>query len=116
MQTVLMKKLLCLLLCALAGQAQATGYFRSGSDLEELDAILALPWGHVGRVTFAKGYVAGVADATSGITWCPNSQVTEELIFNSVSKFMRSHAASLNRGAATIVGDALAADYPCDKK
>lgn len=110
-----MKKVLCLLLFLFAGQVQATGYFRSGSDLEELDVILA-PLEHVGKATFAKGYVAGVADATIGTTWCPNASVTEEQIFHAVSKFMATHSESLNRSAATIVGDALAADYPCDKK
>lgn len=110
-----MKKIFFLLTLMFLGQAQAAGSFRSVSDLEELGASLA-PKLHGDKPTFAKGYVAGVADATFGVSWCPNSQVTEDQIFKAITQFMKSHPESLNRGAAIIVGDALSADYPCDKK
>lgn len=110
-----MKKRFFLLLIMTLGQAQAAGYFRSGDDLEELGASLASKL-HLDKPTFAKGYVAGVADATFGVSWCPNSKVTEDRIFQTVSQFMKSHPSYLNQRAATVVGDALAAEFPCDKK
>jgi hypothetical protein len=106
----------CLLSCMLFGQAHATSYFlRGGEDLEELDAALASKL-HVDKPAFAKGYVAGAADATAGVTWCPNSDVTEEQIFHAVAKFMKNHRESVNRGAVAIVGEALVTDFPCNKK
>ena len=110
-----MKKLLFLLSFMTLGQAQAAGYFRSGGDLEELGTSLASKL-HVDKPTFAKGYVAGVADATFGTAWCPNSDVTEDRIFQSVSEFIKSHRDYVNRRGAAVVGDALAAEFPCSKK
>jgi hypothetical protein len=110
-----MKKLLFLLSLVISGQAQAAGYFRSGGDLEELGASLASRL-QVDKPTFAKGYVAGVADATFGVSWCPKSQVTEERIFQSVSQFMKSHPNYVNQRAAAVVGNALATEFPCNKK
>jgi hypothetical protein len=110
-----MKKLFFLLSFMTLGQAQATGYFRSGGDLEELGASLASKL-NVDKPTFAKGYVAGVAEATLGVSWCPKSQVTEERIFQTVSQFMKSHPDYVNQRATAVVGDALAAEFPCGKK
>ena len=110
-----MKRLLFLLSFMALGQAQAAGYFRSGGDLEELGTNLASKL-NVDKPTFAKGYVAGVADATFGISWCPNSQVTEDRIFQAVSQFMKSHPDYVNQRAAAVVGNALVAEFPCNKK
>ena len=110
-----MKKLLFLLSFMTLGQAQAAGYFRNGGDLEELGTSLTSKL-HVDKPTFAKGYVAGVADATFGVSWCPDSQVTERSIFQTVSQFMQSHPDYLNQRAAAVVGNALAAEFPCTKK
>ncbi|MCK9388701.1 MAG: hypothetical protein M0Q22_09980 [Sulfuritalea sp.] len=110
-----MKILFFLSLFMTLGQAQAAGYFRSGGDLEELVTSLASKL-HVDKPTFAKGYVAGVADATFGVSWCPKSQVTEERIFQTVSQFIKSHPDYLNQRAASVVGDALATEFPCNKK
>jgi hypothetical protein len=110
-----MKTIFFLLSCLIFGQAQATGYFRSGGDLEELGAVLA-PRLRVDKPAFTQGYVAGVADATAGVSWCPTPQLTEEQVYQLVAKFMKNHPEYLNRSAATIVGDALVADFPCDKK
>jgi hypothetical protein len=110
-----MKRLLFLLSFVTLGQAHAAGYFRSGGDLEELGASLASML-HVDKPTFAKAYVAGVADATFGVSWCPKSQVTEERILQTVSQFMKSHPDYVNQRAAAVVGDALATEFPCDKK
>jgi hypothetical protein len=110
-----MKTVLCLLSCLLIGQVHATSYFRSGEDLEELDAALASKL-HVDKPAFAKGYVAGAADATAGVNWCPNAHVPEEQIFHVVAKFMTDHPESRKRSAVNIVDDALVAAFPCNKK
>jgi len=110
-----MKSFLFFLSFMALGHAQAAGYFRSGGDLEELGTSLASKL-HVDKPTFAKGYVAGVADATFGVSWCPNDVVTEDRIFHTVSQFMKSHPDYVNQRAATVVGDALAAEFPCKKK
>lgn len=110
-----MKKLLCLVSLTVLSQAHAAGYFRSGTDLEELEVVLA-SMGHVGKALFAKGYVSGVADATSGQSWCPISRTTEDQLYRSIADFITAHPKTMNRSAATIVVDALAAEFPCDKK
>lgn len=110
-----MKRLLFLLSFMTLGQVHAAGYFRSGDDLDELGTSLASRL-HVDKPTFAKGYVAGVADATFAVSWCPSSQVTEDRIFQTVSQFMKSHPDYVNQHAATVVGNALAAEFPCNKK
>lgn len=108
-----MKITLCLLLCLLFSPAYATGYYRD--ELEELDAALASKL-HVDKLSFAKGFVTGAANATAGVTWCPNADVTEEQIFQVVARFMRDHPESRKRSAANMVGDALAAAFPCNKE
>lgn len=110
-----MNKMLCLMICVMLGQAQAAGFFRNGDDLEDLGAVLGAR-AHPETKAFASGYVAGVADATVGVTWCPTPQVTEETIDRTVARFMQSHPESLRRSAATIVGEALTAEFPCEKK
>ncbi len=107
-----MKITFCLLFCLLISQAYATGYYRD--ELEELDAALASKL-HVDKLSFAKGFVTGVTNATAGETWCPNADVTEEQIFQVVAKFMLDHPESRKRIAAIMVGDALAAAFPCKK-
>ena len=110
-----MKNLLFLLSFMILGQAQAAGYFRNGGDLEELGTSLASKL-HLDKPTFAKGYVAGVADATFGVSWCPNPKVTEDRIFQTVSQFMKSHPDYVNQRAAAVVSNALAAEFPCNQK
>jgi hypothetical protein len=110
-----MKRGFFLLSLLMLGQAHAAGYFRNGGDLEELGTSVASRL-HVDKPTFAKGYVAGVADATFGVSWCPKSKVTEEHIFQTLTQFMQSHPDYVTQRAATVVGDALAAEFPCDKK
>lgn len=110
-----MKNSFFILSLMLFTQAHAAGYFRSGDDLDELAKALA-SMGHVDKALFAKGYVAGVADATSGMSWCPTAQATEEQLYYAVAAYMKAHPESLKRGAAGIVGDALASEFPCGKK
>lgn len=108
-----MKTTLCLLSCLLVGQAYATGYYRE--ELEELDGALASKL-HVDKLSFAKGFVTGVANATAGVTWCPSADVTEERIFQVVANFMLAHPESREHKSANMVGDALAAAFPCKKE
>lgn len=110
-----MKKLLILLSFLTIGQAWATGFYRYDADLEELGATVASRL-HGGKATFAKGYVAGVADATFKVSWCPKSQVTEEYIFQTVNDYIQAKPDRLNQRAVTVVTDALAAVFPCNKK
>ena len=110
-----MKPMILLVSCLLLGQTQAASFFRSGEDLGDLGAPLATQL-HADKQAFAMGYVAGTADATSGVTWCPGGAVTEDRIYFAVGRFMRTHPGSLKRNAATIVSEALAADFPCGKK
>jgi hypothetical protein len=104
---------LCLLSCLLFGQAYATGYYHE--VLDELNADLASKL-DVDKLSFAKGFVSGAADATAGVTWCPNADVTTEQIFQVVTKFMAGHPESRKDKAAAVVGDALAAAFPCRKE
>ena len=108
-----MKTTLYLLSCLLVSQAYATGFYRE--ELEDLNAALASKL-HVDKLSFAKGFVTGVANATAGVTWCPSADVTEEQIFQVVAKFMIGHPESQERRAANMVGDALAAAFPCKKE
>jgi hypothetical protein len=97
----------------LFGQAYATGYYHE--VLDELNADLASKL-DVDKLSFAKGFVSGAADATAGVTWCPNADVTKEEIFQVVTKFMAGHPESRKDKAAAVVGDALAAAFPCRKE
>jgi hypothetical protein len=97
----------------LFGQAYATGYYHE--VLDELNADLASKL-DVDKLSFAKGFVSGVADATAGVIWCPNADVTKEQIFQVVTKFMAGHPESRKDKAAAVVGDALAAAFPCRKE
>lgn len=108
-----MRTTLCLLSCLLYSQAYASGYYHE--ELDELDAALASKL-HVDKLSFAKGFVSGAADATAGVTWCPNADVTKEQIFQVVTKFMAGHPESRKDKAAAVVGDALAAAFPCRKE
>jgi hypothetical protein len=108
-----MKTALCVLSGFLFSQEYASGYYRE--ELEELDAALTSKL-HVDKLSFAKGFVSGVADATAGVTWCPNADVTKEQIFQVVAKFMVAHPESRKNGAADVVDDALAAAFPCKKE
>jgi hypothetical protein len=110
-----MKKLLVLLALLNLSSAQATGFFRSGSDLGALGVTLA-PRFHDESASFAKGYVAGVADTTISRTWCPKSQVTEEQINQIVANFIAGHPETQKRNAATIVTEALSTEFPCEKE
>jgi hypothetical protein len=111
----LVKTILFLLSWMLLGHAQAAGYYRGDGNLEELSVILTTKF-HVDQPAFTKGYVIGAADATSGISWCPTPQTTEDQIYHAVAKFMRDHPEVMNRNAAAGVGAALAAEFPCGKK
>ena len=108
-----MKTVLCLLSCLLFSPAYATGYYHE--ELDELDAALTSKL-HVDKLSFAKGFVTGAADATAGVTWCPNADVTKEQIFQVVAKFMVVHPESRKHRAADVVRDALMEAFPCKKE
>ena len=110
-----MKTMLALLSCMFISQAQATGYFRSGDDLGDLGAAIASR-AHVDKQAFAKGYVAGVADAITGTVSCPSPNISEYQIYYTVAKYMKDRPEAMNHSAATLVSDALANAYPCHQK
>ena len=111
----LVRLTLCLSTLLVLTSAQATSFFRSGDDLEALGGALGVH-GQTDKRLFANGYVAGVADAGAGQTWCPPAQISEEQIYHSVARYLQTHPEMLRREGAASVSEALASDYPCEKK
>ena len=100
-------------------QAQASRAFMSGARLLELCKT---------DNPYCTGYVAGVADALSPLSapggplppsslasFCPG-QMTVKQAITAFQKFARDNPEGLQINAGQLVGDALHAAYPCQRK
>lgn len=113
-----MSRSLLITLCLsslLIGQANATGYYHNDSELEALGLALASHL-DVEPTAFAKGYVAGVANAGSGKSWCPKNTVDDDHMFRLIAQHLQTHRVPVNRDAVTVITDALTNAYPCENK
>lgn len=64
------------------------------------------------------GYVVGVADASSGITWCPGgarNRVSVGQIASTVLQYMSNNPDKWHLEAAALVMNALQQAFPCKK-
>jgi len=62
----------------------------------------------------ANAYIAGVADATSATLWCGAGSVLPHELAERVYAYLRSVPSErLNGRASGLVGEALAANFPC---
>jgi hypothetical protein len=99
--------------------AQASRAFMSGARLLELCKT---------DNPYCTGYVAGVADALSPLSapggplpssslasFCPG-QMTVKQAITAFQKFARDNPEGLQINAGQLVGDALHAAYPCQRK
>lgn len=60
------------------------------------------------------GYVLGVSDTLSGISVCPDNNVTGSQEIAIVAKYLRENPEQWNRAGADVVGAALRAAMPCE--
>jgi hypothetical protein len=61
------------------------------------------------------GYVIGVADALSGIRFCPPDRLSQGQVIAVVHKWLKEHPEFWNVTASDLVGEALGDSFPCRK-
>lgn len=103
-----MKKSLLAILLAAAGVAHA--------ELIDGNKLLSLMRGTPGEAGIALGYVAGAADAHTGVTNCPPDTATLGQRRDMVRKFLENNPEHRTVTADVIVGAVLQAAWPCKQK
>ena len=100
--------LLCALL-AIPAQAQMADGNKLYSELQK-SANNNLAWG------FAYGYVGGVFDANTGVSFCAPSEVTLGQATAMTEKFLAENPAIRHFAASAIIVHVLSRVWPCAKK
>lgn len=103
-----MKKSLLAILLATAGVAHA--------ELIDGNKLLSMMQGSHGEAGIALGYVAGAADAHTGVTNCPPDTATLGQRSDMVRKFLENNPEHRTVTADVIVGAVLRDAWPCKQK
>ncbi len=62
-----------------------------------------------------QGYIAAVSDQSSGVTFCPSSDVALKQLTDIVSAYLKKYPEKRTDNGSDIVLGALAEKYPCKK-
>ena len=102
-----MKRLIAI---ALLTSASAHAEFKDGNKL-----LSEMNSSHGNQMT-AIGYVMGVADALSGITYCGPSTMTAGQAYDMVKQYLEAYPAVRHFSADSLVSRVLGSAWPCAKK
>lgn len=78
--------------------------------------LLALMQGDTADKVQAIGYVAGAADAITGVYWCPPAGVTLGQAFDLTQRLLEAAPAERHQTADTFVRAALSRAFPCQRQ
>ena len=115
-------KLLPILLftMATAAEAEIGPQFESTTklqtDLHTADEWATLPAQTRVDSSWASGYVTGVADAFSGIVYCPPEGTSGPQVIAIVKKFIAAHPEKWQLPAPVLIVTALSEVFPCKKQ
>ena len=104
--------LLCALAVALAGPAQATGYYSRPKLQDELHLVTDTN-GRAERDSYIRGYIAGIAEKDAGHTWCPANKMTPGQTYDIVEKYVTAHPVPVGQSAEAVIASALGKTFPC---
>ena len=102
-----MKKLIgTMILCA---------SFSSHAEFKDGNKLLAEMTGSHGNQMHALGYVVGVADALTDITFCAPATITAGQVHDMVKQYLEAYPANRHNSADRIVNRVLSNAWPCKK-
>lgn len=104
--------LLCAFSVALAGPAQATGYYDRPALQDELHLTTA-GGDRAASDAYVRGYIAGIAESATGHAWCPAKNVSTNQAYDIVAKYVTSHPVPIGQSAEAVIATALGKTFPC---
>ena len=99
-----------MLLIAVLASASAHAEFKDGNKL-----LSEMNSSH-GNQMNAIGYVTGVADTLSGVTYCGPSTITAGQVYDMVKQYLEAAPSMRHFSADSLINRVLSNAWPCAKK
>ncbi len=106
----MLRLIICFLLTFTPVKAEKILTFHRGSDL-----IYYSETGDYPQLREIDGYLKGVLDAYSGISWCSKTKLTFEDLNTTISIYLYTHPKEWNNPARDIILNALIEKLPCNQ-